>query len=137
MKLLVALLVPILLLAGACASAPRHQATVASGTVYAALAAVQDTEATLHTGGQITDAQHKAFAAKMVVALESGRAFNAAVSAWPHGTEVPVTLKAKVDAVFTSANAAAAVLPLGPARDAVFAKVLVVAKAIADVLVIH
>ncbi len=127
----------ILALAVGCASAPRHQATVASGSVYNALATVQDTEATLFKGGQITDTQHKAFAEKMVIALEAGRAFNAAVAAWPHGTPIPPTLKQSVDNVFKSTNAALAVLPLGPARDALVSRVLAVAQAVTDALLVH
>lgn len=117
----------------ACASL-RHNAVTASGAVYSALAAVQDTEATLHTGGQVTDAQHKAFAAKMGVALEAGQAFNAAVASWPKGGPMPPTLKQTADSVFTAANAALQVLPLGPAKDALVARVLAVAQAVTDVL---
>ena len=132
-------LVPILavLLIVGCASAPRHQATVASGTVYQALAAVQDTAATLHTGGQLTDAQHQVFSAQLLKALEAGRAFNAAVAAWPANSPAPPTLKQTVDQIFVSTNAAVALLPLGPAKDALVSRVLAVAQAVSAVLLSH
>lgn len=131
----VSMILMVLISLPGCASAPRHQATVASGTVYNALAAVQDTEALLHTSGQITDAQHQAFARELVKALEAGRAFNAAVMAWPKGdATVPPTLKQTVDNIFVSTNAALAALPLGPAKDALAQRVLAVAQVVTAVL---
>jgi hypothetical protein len=132
---LLAALLPLGLVAQGCASAPaRHQATVASGVVYEALATMQDVERTLYTSGQIKPADHQKFALELVKALEAGRAFNRAVQAWPVGQPTPNEVKLLSDRVVAATEAAMRALPLGTPRDAIAVRVMAVERAIITLL---
>lgn len=130
------LLAAVLVLAAGCAAhTARHDATVASGVVYQALGALQDVEATLHQTGQISDTDHRAFARQLVTALEAGQRFNTLVRDWPPGAPAPAALRATTDDLTRLTESTFRLLPLGPARDAIAAKVIDVERVIISVLV--
>lgn len=76
----------------------KHVAVQADQVVYALLSAAQDTEMVLHKTLKadgtpiIGDADHRAFNAKLAVALRSGKAFNLVLRDWPAGTPAPAAL---------------------------------------------
>jgi len=106
----------LLALAG-CAQNPRHQLAVASQTVGSSLFALQDAEEAAYATRRCTAAvttncispeTHQAFNAKLVVALELGKAFNQAVRTWDHSGPLPeqlAQLKAAVFALVTELSA--------------------------------
>jgi uncharacterized lipoprotein YmbA len=109
-------IVLLLALAG-CATNPRHQLAVASQTVGYSLFALQDAEEAAYLARRCTGAttatcispeKHQAFNAKLVVALELGKAFNQAVRTWDHSGPLPeqlAQLKAAVFALVTELSA--------------------------------
>ena len=136
-RLCVPVLACLLLLGGACASTPRHQATVASGTLYEALGAIQDTEATLHQGGQISDTQHLQFEVYLLKALQAGRAFNTLVSQWPVGTPAPKALQGYVNDLLGALQAALAQVPLSNTQTQLVNQVLAVSRLVTTILLAH
>jgi hypothetical protein len=74
----------------------RHKAVVGSTALYTAIAGIDDVEMGLFTAGQISPAQHATLNPRIVTLLKAGKAANAAVAAWPHGSPAPAELLAAV-----------------------------------------
>lgn len=115
--------------AAACASSrlltadTRARAAVVSATLHASLAAVQDAEAAAFAGGALAADVHQRFNARLVEALEAGRAFNAAVSAWPTSGPAPANLLTIAERVGALTREVLEILPASWLRDAVLAHV--------------
>jgi len=128
----VALIVALALVstAATCRQTPRHDTVVSLNLVVAGLGGVQDTERALHAAGKIGDEAHKAFSAKLLVALQLTDDAVIVVQAWRPGQPVPVQLASAIGAIRPALRDALALV----ASDALMQKVLAVYDAIAGVL---
>lgn len=115
-----------LMIAGACVlhDHGRHQAVIGSTLLYESLAAIQDTEQTLFEAQQLSADQHRAFNARLVPVLQTGRDVNAVIVAWPTNQPAPVELLTLVTQIRALTEDLVTLLPEGAAKSLLAGKVL-------------
>ncbi len=115
-------------------STQKHQAVIAATAIHDGLAAVQDGEQVLFEAGKISPEQHRAFNAKLVVALKAGLAFDHAIEAWPNGGPTPPELPVLVKSISALLDEIAAIFPDSDAKAAILVRVAQVQQAVISVL---
>lgn len=104
---------------GACAlkGTPRHQVTVAAVTISDSLIVATDFERAHWREMQLTEAQHKVFQGRMVQVLETAKAIDETILAWPKGTPPPASMKPLVLALKRDLDVALSYVPPSPTKD--------------------